>query len=331
MSNTSSANTMYTVVRVLLMDQQRQQVVLCNQPGVDWYLPCGELPEDRTPRDFLATLVHRHLPQAACAALQEALEVAMPDAWLFPPALMLPYFDRILQVVYLLTLNPSTFPTSQEDAAVRFWPVAALPEAIFALEPLVIRTVCLADACNRLPLIDLRPARKAVDDIAGIRFARYEPVKVIGGEPEADSVEDYVGCEGKVIGVTNTLPRWFCVRLDDGRQIAALPHHLQPEAEPELAGADRRPLASASQVWPGQPLLDIEEAEANLQTLTRSLRAWTGYSQSACRKALQALIALSHASPTETIIALLHGLNEHTGNQAIVQQFRDWALKEEWS
>jgi len=323
---------MYTVVRVLLMDQQRQQVVLCNQPGVDWYLPCGELPDDRTPRDFLATLVHRHLPQAACAALQEALEVAVPSAWLFPPASMLPYFDRILQVVFLLTLDPSIFPASQEDASVRFWPVAALPDAVFALEPLVIQTVCLAESRNGLPLIDLRPATDVIYIIGGTRYASYEPVQVIGGGLEADSVEDYVGDSGKVIGVTNTLPRWFALRLDDGRKIAALPHHLQPEeVEPEAARADRCPPALASQVWPGQPLLDVEEAEANLQTLTRSLRAWTGYSQSACRKALQAVIALHHVSPTKMIIALLHGLAEPTANQDIVQQFRKQALQEEWS
>lgn len=331
MENTSSASTVYTVVRVLLMDQQRQQVVLCKESGVDWILPCGELPDDRTPRDFLVSLVHRHLPRAARAALQESLEEAVPSAWLFPPASMLPYSERILQVVFLLTLDPSAIPASHDGAGACFWPVAALPEAVYSLEPLVIQTVSLAEACNCLPLIDLRPARKVVDDIAGRRFARYEPVRVIGGEPEADSVQDYVGCAGKVIGVTNTLPRWFALRLDDGRQIAALPHHIEAEARLELPIASPYPLTTVRQVWPGQPLLDVEEAEANLQTLTRSLQAWTGYSQAACRKALQSVIALHYASPTETIIALLDGLNEPTANQAIVQQFRERALKEEWA
>ena len=173
MSNTSSTSTMYTVVRVLLMDQQRQQVVLCKESGVDWYLPCGELPENRMPRDFLATLVHRSLPQAACAALQESLEEAVPHAWLFPPASMLPYFERILQVVFLLTLDPITFPASPEDAAVRFWPVAALPEAVFALDPMVIRTVCLAESRDMLPLIDLRPATAVIYTIGGTRYTSY--------------------------------------------------------------------------------------------------------------------------------------------------------------
>ncbi|MGH2496535.1 MAG: hypothetical protein ACRDIV_17695 [Ktedonobacteraceae bacterium] len=318
MSNTSPAHTIETVIRVLLIDQQRQQVVLCKEPGdPHWFLPCGELPDEKTPRDFLTSLVHRHLPRTARVALQDQLEEALPVAWLYPPASVLPYSTRILQVVFLLTLDPGTIPAS-EDAWARFW-----PEAVFCLEPPVIQTVVVAESHNWLPLIDLRPTRAVIDDIADIRFARYEPVRVMGGDPEAESVEDYVGYGGKVIGVTNTLPRWFCVQLADGRKIAALPHHIQPEAGPEPVQAHRRPRPAARQVWPGQPLLDMEEAEANLQTLTRSLQVQTSSSRAACRKALH------HTAPTETIIALIRAIDESATNQTIVQQFREAAEKED--
>lgn len=330
MGNTSPAITVNTVIRVLLMDQQREQVVLCKEPGdPHWFLPCGELPGDRKPRDFLATLVYRYVPRAARVALQEHLEEAVPDAWLFPPASVLPYSTRVLQVIYLLTLDPSTIPASHENAGACFWPVAALPEAVFSLEPLVIQTVCLAESRNLLPLIDLRPATAVVYAIGGMRYANYERVSIIGGDPEAGSVEDYIGYSGKVTGVTNTLPRWFAVRLDDGRQIVAFPHHIEPQGHPGPPIVSPHPPATARRVWPGQPLLDMEEAEANLQTLTRSLQTLTRYSRAACRKALQAVIALHHTSPTKTISALMHALDKGTTNQAIVQQFREAAEKED--
>lgn len=64
-------------------------------------------------------------------------------------------------------------------------------------------------------------------EIEGVGFSQDETVVVVGGGEEAESVQDYIACSGKVIGVTNTRPRWFLLLLDDHRQITARPHHIE--------------------------------------------------------------------------------------------------------
>lgn len=65
-------------------------------------------------------------------------------------------------------------------------------------------------------------------------YLETDRVTVISGE------RTYLGQSGHVVGITNTLPPWFSVRLDDGRLIAALPEYLEravPEEEHDRAAA----------------------------------------------------------------------------------------------
>lgn len=46
----------------------------------------------------------------------------------------------------------------------------------------------------------------------------------------------YDGCTGKLVGLTQLLPPWYVVDLDDGRRVVVRPGHLEP-----LAGSLPRP------------------------------------------------------------------------------------------
>jgi len=38
----------------------------------------------------------------------------------------------------------------------------------------------------------------------------------------------YDGCTGKLVGLTQLLPPWYIVDLDDGRRVVVRPGHLEP-------------------------------------------------------------------------------------------------------
>jgi hypothetical protein len=128
----------------------------------------------------------------------------------------------VLQIVYLFLLPP----TLVESSIACIFPTTELPAHIFPLEPGIIETVRFAESRDALP-IDMRQAQKTYE-IEGRGFAHHEAVVVVGGGKDAESVQDYIDCSGKIVGVTNTRPRWFLVFLDDQRQIAARPHHIEP-------------------------------------------------------------------------------------------------------
>jgi len=253
---TASQASEVAVIRLLLMDKQRQHVALCKQPaGVYWLLPCGMLPDHQTPLEYLAALAQESLPEAALAALQDQLETNKPVAWIYPPAAILPDATDVLQVVYLLTLAPELLEGKSvrellHGEICRFWSLDQLPDDLSPLDEVLIQTVRFAESRQALP-IDMREARPApampIYEIEGVSFTHQEPVLVVGGGEEAESVQDYVDRTGKVINITNTRPRWFLLVLDGGPQIVARPHHLKRAGQPQ-AIAKTRTLAQASAI-----------------------------------------------------------------------------------
>ncbi len=240
MQRTSQA-TEAAVVRLLLMDQHRKQVALCKHPdSLYWLLPCGMLPDHQTPLEYLNAMAQESLPEAALAALTDQLEANKPVAWIYPKE-PLPDLANVLQVVYLLTLAPEQLVGKSVRALLhgetcRFWSLDQLPDDLSPLDEVLIQTVRFAEARQALP-IDMREVRPTpsipVYEIEGVSFTHQEPVLVIGGGEEAESVQDYIGRTGKVVNVTNTRPRWFILVLENGPQIAARPHHLKRTGEPQ--------------------------------------------------------------------------------------------------
>ncbi len=255
MHKTSQA-TEAAVVRLLLMDQHRKQVALCKQPdGLYWLLPCGMLPDHQTPLEYLSAVAQESLPEAALAALSGQLEANKPVAWIYPAKELLPDLADVLQVVYLLTLAPEQLVGKSVRALLhgeicRFWSLDQLPDDLSPLDEVLIQTVRFAESRQALP-IDMREARptpsRTIYEIEGVSFTPQEPVLIIGGGEEAESVQDYIGRRGKVITLTNTRPRWFILALEDGPQILARPHHLQHADQPQ-AVAQTRTLVEASAI-----------------------------------------------------------------------------------
>jgi hypothetical protein len=244
------------VVRLLLMDQHRKQVALCKHPdGLYWLLPCGMLPDHQTPLEYLDALAQESLPEEALAALSGQLEANKPVAWIYPSKELLPDTADVLQVVYLLTLAPEQLVGKSARALlygeiVRFFPLDQLPDDLSPLDEVIIQTVRFAEARQALP-IDMREARLApaipTYEIEGVSFTHQEPVLVIGGGEEAESVQKYAGRTGRIINITNTRPRWFILVLENGPQIVARPHHLKRASEPQ-AVAHTRTLSEASAI-----------------------------------------------------------------------------------
>lgn len=233
------------VVRLLLMDKCRKQVVLCQQPeDSSWMLPCSLLPDHQTPLEYLAILAQASLPESAATSIQSQLEANKPVAWIYPPAETHPRAAYILQVVYLLTLEPDAL----HEETVRFWPVDQLPADVFPLDEFILKAVRFAESRQALP-IDMREVRTASPlptyEIEGVSFTHQEQVLVIGGGEEAESIQDYIGRTGRVINITNTRPRWFILVLENGPQIVARPHHLTRADHPQ-AIAHTRTLVEAS-------------------------------------------------------------------------------------
>ena len=161
-----SQATEAAVIRLLLMDQHRKQVVLCKHPdGLYWLLPCGLLPEHQTPLEHLNTLAQESLPEAALAALSGQLEANKPVAWIYPAKESLPDLADVLQVVYLLTLSPEQLSGKSVRSMLhgeicRFWSLDQLPDDLSPLDEVLIQTVRFAEARQALP-IDMREARPA--------------------------------------------------------------------------------------------------------------------------------------------------------------------------
>ncbi len=251
-----SQATEAAVVRLLLMDQHRKQVALCKHPdGLYWLLPCGMLPDHQTPLEYLSAVAQESLPEAALAALSGQLEANKPVAWIYPAKELLPDLADVLQVVYLLTLAPEQLMGKSVRALLhgetcRFWSLDQLPDDLSPLDEVLIQTVRFAESRQTLP-IDMREARptpsRTTYEIEGVSFTHEEPVLVTGGGEEAESVQDYIGRKGKVINITNTRPRWFCLVLEGGPQIAARPHHLTRADQPQ-AIAKTRTLVEASAI-----------------------------------------------------------------------------------
>lgn len=243
----TSQETEAAVVRILLMDRHRKQVVLCQQPeDSSWMLPCGLIPDHQTPLEYLAVLAKGSLPAATLVGHQDQLEANKPVAWIYPPAEIHPRAIDILQVVYLLTLEPDVL----HEETVRFWPVEQLPAEVFPLDEFILKAVRFAESRQALP-IDMREVRPApaipTYEIEGVSFKHEEQVLVVGGGEEAESVQDYVGRTGQIVNITNTRPCWFCLVLENGPQIAARPHHLKRASEPQ-AVAQTRTLIEASAI-----------------------------------------------------------------------------------
>lgn len=231
-------------VRLLCLDRSRKQVLLCKEFGDQhWFLPCGALPGETTPEVFAEALISRSVSSQARGVLLQQIRRAAPAAWIYPPA-SLNIVPDVLQIVYLLSLQPEDLGNCVTS---RFWLVEQLPEDIFGLEPILIQSIRFAESRDALP-IDMRQRRPArVYEIEGVSFAHEEAVLIVGGGEEAESVQEYVGRTGRVVNITNTRPRWFCVLLDCGSQIVARPHHLQRAGQPQ-AVAQTRTLAEANMI-----------------------------------------------------------------------------------
>jgi hypothetical protein len=267
-------------------------------------------------------LIIGQMPWAIYSAIEEQTPQTVPSAWLYPPETTHPHTAE-LQIVYFFTLDLGVLDTLTERNSLCALPLTALPKAITQLDLFLIETVREAESRYALPLIDLRPVTDIIHIIGETRYASYEQVRVIGGGKFAEYVADYIGYCGIVTGVTNTQPHWFSVQLDVGKQIAALPHHIESLVHPEPEVERKQMPKNAPNIQPSVLSLDlIGQSEANLHTLARCLKVQSHYSEAACRKALQVVLALHSSSPVETTLALLNYQNEGLEMPTIVQQFR---------